>query len=55
MSSGGSHTASKVAVGPYEIQPGKNHDNKDYIKRNILNTADMQALLERFIVSKYET
>ena len=47
--------ASKVSLGPYEIKTTNKHDPKDFIKRNILNTADMQGLLERFIVSKYET
>ena len=47
--------ASKVSLGPYEIKTTNKHDPRDFIKRNILNTADMQGLLERFIVSKYET
>jgi|LauGreDrversion4_2_1035121.scaffolds.fasta_scaffold304285_1 hypothetical protein len=52
---GSPHDASKVSLGPYEINPSNRHDPKDFIKRNILNTSDMQALLERFIVSKYQT
>lgn len=50
-----SNNASKVSLGPYKINTSNKHDPKDFIKRNILNTSDMQALLERFIVNKYET
>lgn len=44
-------------MGPYQISYDgyKKHDNKDFIKKNILSTADMQGLLERFIVEKYES
>jgi len=44
-----------LSIGPYQISydGGKKHDAKDFIKKNILSTADMQGLLERFIVEKY--
>jgi len=42
-------------LGPYQISYDgqKKHDTKDFIKKNILSTSDMQGLLERFIVDKY--
>lgn len=29
-------------------------EDKDFVRRNILQTSDMQAIIERFIVGKYQ-
>jgi hypothetical protein len=54
-STSNNNNMSRVSIGPYHINTSAKHDHKDFIKRNILSTADMQGLIERFIVNKYQT